>query len=288
MNTFQNGNGFHKGYARAAAIRHASVKKVKVALFLPGAQQHCLKVALESGAIDKYTFIIAVEAHKGTATKVSSFLRANFVSYYLHRGAVETLWLTGLRQKYNLPLLSYAFADFCGQMTTPLALWIRKELCRNICLGGKIAFTFSSKIRRSRLMTFLKEEYHEWEDQRLNEMAHWCNFRLTQQGPYGCDPNELLTLTALAAFLPFQRIGGRTSIDAVQAYKDTSPMMLVLVTLRCHFGDRTSYLENRQSTLLSRTWPCAASDYKFYQDEWVKLPSPAQKAWITRRRLCAS
>lgn len=146
MSTFTNFNGAGKNIARKMAINHCQGTS-KVALFLPGAKQKCLKLALKQGAINRKTILICFEEDKEVADIIEKFLKENFDKSYLFRQRVENVNLPSFLRQEKLPKIDYAFLDYCGNLTYEVAWWIANHFCQSCENGAKIAFTFTTNPR---------------------------------------------------------------------------------------------------------------------------------------------
>ncbi len=104
------------------------------AIFLPGAECNCVKLALENGTISKYHHLYLIEKDKLLA-KLIKIQARRFPNADLHIGEAHELEIKDR--------IDFAFLDFIGSMDDRLYDWIRDQLIPSLIPPFRVSFCFN-------------------------------------------------------------------------------------------------------------------------------------------------
>ncbi len=138
----QDYTGFYKSQARDFVVHHAKQsQKVVAAVDLPGPQQLSTRQLNQLGIIDRNTTLYAAEHDKETYTHVDSYLKDNYNNYKLTKDIYQ---LFRHLKNNNVNNISFAYLDFCGELTSDLLSSIEYFLQFNCADKAKVSMTFST------------------------------------------------------------------------------------------------------------------------------------------------
>jgi len=95
----------------------------KVPLVFPSDSCKCLKELLANKAINRQSFVIAIEKDKKYAAKIRTFLKKHFNKFYIHVGEADVFDIASVLKEKKI---DYAFYDMCGNFNVRIANWFNK------------------------------------------------------------------------------------------------------------------------------------------------------------------
>jgi len=137
---------------RIRAEQLALPYKVDAMLTLPGPECLDIQHLLRTGRIDSATSGVAVE-HFGMHIP---HIRRRLADMRLTRWDVRCMELERL-ELGGPGSLQFAYLDMCTALTSPLCVWMQRELSRAMRIGGHVSVTFLRQFRRNRLMAHVRD-----------------------------------------------------------------------------------------------------------------------------------
>lgn len=272
-----------KDVARRMMINtpRATTSPAKVAIFLPADSCIDVKLALETGVINKRTFLIIVEKAHSAATKIRAYMSKTFPKngYAICELELEKLDLENVLEGRKV---DYAFLDMCGQITHKVAYWLHKN---QDCFTDDaiIGITRYARVRASDPWFSLVAEWMDEQDYfELSAKMEEARGDLTgdvsvkkvstktlKTGKYPA--NELKDIVTRHRFIHFARVAchitmsalsrKEVEIERVFLYKDNSEMHLIILKIKGSKIPQRDILEpirEYDKTLTSyaaRIWP---------------------------------
>lgn len=225
----------YKDQYRKFAVLNA--KPAKVYLTLPSDSIADIILAVELGTIDSKTFVIAVEKDAKKAKTIKEKLKAFNFKHHVHHGELHTLPLEDILKQYKLKSVDLAFFDLCGQMTCQVARWIMRLNPSTFSSKAKVAWTFSTIIRKNLLLDWLNRaddadatpiKSDAWDGRGLVDGAiDKC--RYIGVGRSGESDGTFFSLYSLFGALTNNWL---FNFDRIHEYNDSSPMVYIETTIR--------------------------------------------------------
>ena len=156
----KNWGGREKANQRHQAVVESCCRGVKTALFLPGNELNCVRLALECGVINKQSFLVLLEREplvRAVIRKEMKKLGFKIISPGEWNGTVQqgvgVLYEDSSRYTSNVQL-QYGFFDFCGNPMPDVMKFI--DQC-NFASKAELIFTFAQSWRHNALPTKIRK-----------------------------------------------------------------------------------------------------------------------------------
>ena len=246
-----------KNVARTLAMTpHKGQRAVKVALMMPGKECLCVREGLKTGLFDKDTLILAVEEDTDVFVRIGEQLTELGLKFEVFNCQLHELyWHDGL-WAWNTwsgghgcgnGKIDFAFLDFCGEIKTQNAFWLRGHI-KHFAHNATIAFTTCLMNRNNYLMKHVKNMVGQfvyegkveqdcdywwfdeegvgdfWEKKMVNDLdKDWDDI---ETGVYLFDAIALHTVSALLIQKCLLRYEKQRNPKLLQhvTYNDTAPM----------------------------------------------------------------